>query len=186
MSDETVYKAEEAGKLRQRESLPAYAIIGVGVVLLVANLLGYHLIDVLWPGFMIAPGLMLLYPTYASTPEKQSRLSFFAIPGAIMTSTGLLLFAMNLTNHFEAWAYSWTLVGAAVVGAMIYMKRFEPENRVHETGYQYIRFFFMAFMVLAVLFELVVFNNFNPLLPLALIGYGVYVLVKGRRETAAS
>jgi hypothetical protein len=39
----------------------------------------------------------------------------------------------------------------------------------------------LLFMVLAVFFEIVIFESFNPLLPLALIGYGVYLLLRNRQ-----
>ncbi|HEX6385395.1 MAG TPA: hypothetical protein VF177_12050 [Anaerolineae bacterium] len=181
MTEESVYKAEEAGKLSARSSLPAVLVIGIGLVLLAANLFGFHLIEVLWPGFVIAPGLALLWPAHSSTANRQSKLSFLAVPGAILVTIGLLLFAMNITDRFEAWAYSWTLLVAAVAGGLMYVKRFDKSSTIHERGRRLIRAMILLFMVLAVFFEIVVFDNFNPLLPLALIGYGVYLLLRNRQ-----
>jgi hypothetical protein len=69
MTDETVYKAEERQKLARQHNWPAYIIIGFGVLILGSNLFVFDLIDVLWPGFFIAPGLMLLLTAYNSTPD---------------------------------------------------------------------------------------------------------------------
>lgn len=182
MSDEVVLKIEEAGKLQRQQALPAYGVIALGVVLLVSNLFNFHLINVLWPGFAIVPGLMLLWPAYSSTPDRPKTLSFLAVPGAMMVITGILLFVMNLTNHFEAWAYSWPLVLGSVAWALMYMKRFEPQHRVHHTGYNFMRLMVLLAMGFAVFFELVVFGGFNPLLPLGVIAFGVYLLVKERRD----
>ena len=182
MAKETVLKVDELKKLQktQAQTWPAYGVIGIGVALLVANLFGFPLIEVLWPGFVLAPGLMLLWPAHSATPERQSRFAFLAVPGAIMVTVGMLLFIMNLTDHFEAWAYSWPLVFASVGWGLMYMKRFEPEHRVHQNGYNFMRLMVMMSMGFAVFFELIIFGSFNPLLPLAIIGYGVYLLRSDR------
>ena len=182
MTKDSVLKVEETRKLQRRQALPAYGVIGIGVALLITNLFGFPLIEVLWPGFVLAPGLMLLWPAYSSTPERQSRLAFLAVPGAIMITVGTLLFVMNITNHFEAWAYSWPLVIASVAWGLMYVRRFEPEHRVHHNGYNFLRLMVLLAMGFAVFFELIIFGSFNPLLPLGIIGYGVYLLVKNRRE----
>lgn len=187
MSEEKVYKAEESLELNldlRSSPWPAILVIGVGVSLLVANLFHFHLINLLWPGFVIAPGLMLLWPAYNSTQDEESKLSFLAVPGAIVTMVGLMLFVMNMTNHFEAWAYSWALLPAAAMGGLMYAKRFDPSSNVHDAGRKLIRAMVIMFIGMAVFFEIIVFENFNPWLPLALIGYGVYLLIKDRRENA--
>lgn len=182
MSEDSILKIEEAGKLQRRQALPAYGVIAIGVVLLLSNLFNFHLINVLWPGFVITPGLMLLWPAYSSTSQRPKTLSFLAVPGAMMIITGILLFIMNLTNHFEAWAYSWPLVLGSVAWALMYMKRFEPQHRVHHTGYNFMRLMVLLAMGFAVFFELIVFGSFNPLLPLGIIAFGVYLLIKERQD----
>ncbi len=182
MSEDSILKIEEAGKLQRRQALPAYGVIAIGVVLLLSNLFNFHLINVLWPGFVITPGLMLLWPAYSSTPQRPKTLSFLAVPGAMTIITGILLFIMNLTNHFEAWAYSWPLVLGSVAWALMYMKRFEPQHRVHHTGYNFMRLMVLLAMGFAVFFELIVFGSFNPLLPLGIIAFGVYLLIKERQH----
>ena len=181
MSKESILKVEETRKLQHRQALPAYGVIGIGVALLVANLFGFPLIEVLWPGFVLAPGLMLLWPAYNATPERPSRFGFLAVPGAMLLTVSILLFVMNLTNHFEAWAYSWPLVIAAVAWGLMYMRRHEPEHRVHHTGYNFMRLMVLLAMGFAVFFELIIFGSFNPLLPLGVIAFGVYLLMKERR-----
>jgi hypothetical protein len=183
MSEETIYKAQEASKMQVREiNWPAFGLIGAGLFLLAATIFDFHVMAVLWPMFVIGPGLLLLMPTYKSTGDHQSSFSFLAVPGAAVTAVGILLFIMNLAGHFEAWAYSWPLVIAAGVWGIGYAKRFNPESRDHETVQKLIRWSVYAFMGLAVFFEIVIFENFNPLFSLALIGYGVYLLAKKKRE----
>jgi hypothetical protein len=186
MSDETILKAAEKRRLTVVRANPAYLVIGTGVVLLAANLFQISLIEYLWPGFVVAPGLMLLWPAYQSTPERLNRLSFLAIPGALLVTIGTLLFAMNLVNYFDAWAYSWTLLPAAVAAGLMYIKRFDSTHPVHENGHAFMRAMFYAFIGLAAFFELVVWANFNPLLPLAIIVFGVYLLRREHRALNAS
>ena len=182
MTKETVLKVEETRKLQHSKAMPACGVIAIGVALLVTNLFGFELIDVLWPGFVLAPGLMLLWPAYASTPDQQSKAAFLAVPGAMLITVGTLLFIMNLSNHFEAWAYSWPLVLASVGWALMYVKRFEPEHKVHQNGYNFLRLMVLMAMGFAVFFELIIFGSFNPLLPLGIIGFGIYLLIKNRQE----
>lgn len=181
MSEESVYKAEEAAKLNSHSSLPAYLLIGVGAVLLLAYLFNIDLMEVLWPGFVIAPGLLLMWPAYKSTAEDQSKLAFLAIPGAMLVTTGILLFAMNLADHFEAWAYSWPLLIAAIAGGIMYMTRFDNNERLEERAFKFIRVLFMVFIGLAFFFEIIVFENFNPLMSLGLMALGIYLLVRDRK-----
>jgi len=181
MSEETVYKAEEAAKLSVHKSLPAYLLIGVGTVLLLAYLFNIDLMEVLWPGFVIAPGLLLMWPAYKSTAEEQSKLAFLAVPGAMIVTTGILLFAMNLTDHFEAWAYSWPILIAAIAGGVMYITRFDSNDRLQERAHKFIRVMFMTFIGLAFFFEIIVFENFNPLMSLGLIALGSYLLVRERK-----
>lgn len=181
MSKESVLKVEESRKVQRRQALPAYGVIAIGVALLISNLFGFELITIFWPGFVLVPGLMLLWPAYNNTLDRQSPVAFLAVPGAIMIIVGALLFIMNLTNYFEAWAYSWPLVLASVAWGLMYMKRFEPEHRVHHNGYNFMRLMVLVAMGFAVFFELFIFGSVNPLLPLGVIAFGVYLLVKERQ-----
>lgn len=181
MSEETVYKAEESAKLKVQPSLPAFALIGFGFALLLAYLFDIRLMDFFWPGFIIGPGLLLMWPAYKSTADDQSKFAFLAVPGAMIATTGVMLFAMNLTNHFEAWAYSWPLVIAAAAGGVMYVTRYDDNKSLQERGYKLIRVMSMVFIGLAFFFEIIVFENFNPIMSLGLIGFGLYLLMRNKR-----
>lgn len=183
MSEETVYKAEETAKLKSSQpSLPALALIGAGIMLLLAHLFNIRLMDFFWPGFIMMPGLLLMWPAYRSTAQEQSKLAFLAVPGAMIAATGLLLFAMNITDHFEAWAYSWPLIVAAAAGGIMYVTRYDDNPPLQERGHRLIRALSMIFIGLAIFFEIIVFENFNPVMSLGLIGFGFYLLLRNRRE----
>ena len=63
----------------------------------------------------------------------------------------------------------------------MYVKRFDPEHPAHERGYRFMRWMFFAFIGFAIFFELIVWANFNPLLPLAIILFGLYMLRRDRQ-----
>jgi uncharacterized membrane protein YidH (DUF202 family) len=181
MSEETVLKAEVRNK-NLRASWPAILLIGIGLVLLSSKVFGFFLMDFMWPGFVVGSGLLMLYPAYISTPEKRRSLAFFAIPGAMTVATGILLFMMNLTNHFESMAYAWTLILAAGAGGYIYYNRFEDTDNSIEKAHRFIRTMVLLFMGMAMFFELLIFQSFGYWWPLIIIGLGAYMLIKERRS----
>ena len=184
MSDETVYKAQAKAELAGHRASPprlALVLIGAGLFFLAANLFPFVFFGLLWPLFIIGPGLLLLWPAYQATAESPRSLAFLAVPGAFLVGLGLLLGMMNLTDHWESWAYAWTLLPVAAIAGAIYMKRHRPESRIHKHGHRLIRALVVAFMGLALFFELFVFTGREEWWPLLLIGAGVYLFVKQRK-----
>lgn len=182
MSDETLLKAE--AKKKSSVNKGAMILISAGVVMLAVNLLGFDLMDFLWPAFIIGPGLLMIWPSYQSTNENQSRFSFLAVPGAMTIAVGLLLFLMNIVGHYESWAYVWPLVVASGAAGYDYMNRFSESTARSEKVHRLIRTMVITFMVLAVFFELLIFNSLGAWWPLLLIGLGFYVYFKNRSVVA--
>lgn len=183
MSEESVIKAEVNKKDIGTAKLAAGLVAG-GVILLAANLLHISLMFFLWPMFVIGPGLLMLWPAYQSTPGNRSKLAFLAVPGAMIVATGGLLFLMNLVNHYESWAYAWTLVMAAGAAGYAFMHRFDESNERGDKAYRFIRAMVIAFMGLAVFFEVLVFQSLGIWWPVLLIGLGLYLYVRNKRSVA--
>jgi hypothetical protein len=181
MSEETVYKAQ-VGKRSVAISWPALALIGAGALLLLANALHINFMRFLWPGFIIGPGLLLMWPAFSSAAERRSPVSFLAVPGAMLATLGGLFFVMNLVNHFEAMAYSWTLVLAAGMGGYMYMNRFKADRAGQERGHRFVRAMVILFMGLATFFEVLAFGSLGGWWPLLLIAFGIYLFVKNHRS----
>ncbi len=180
MSEETVLKAE-VGKRGVKPLLPLL-LIGAGLVLLVINVFRVNVMAFLWPGFIIGTGLVMMWPAYKSTEEQRSSLSFFAIPGAMIAANGALLFLMNMFDHFGSMAYAWTLILAAGAWGYLYMKRFDEEDAATEKIRGFIRVMVLAFMGLAAVFELLVFQSLGGWWPLLVIGLGLYLWVRESRS----
>lgn len=179
MSDETVYKAQVKERKPALPTVPL-VLIGGGLFLLAANLLPFSLFGFIWPLFIIGPGLLLMWPAHKATPETPNVLAFLAIPGAFLVGLGLLLGVMSISDHWESWAYAWTLLPAAAVAGALYMKRHQPQSRLHKSGHRLIRTLVVAFMGLAILMELFIFPGREEWWPLLLIGAGLYLVVKQR------
>ncbi len=182
MSDETIYKAQEKVMLNSGSSLVPWILIGAGVILLLASMLDVHLIDYLWPGFIIVPGLLMMYPAYKSTADEQSGWAFLAVPGAIFLATGGLFSIMNLFDYFDAWAYSWPLIPVSATAGVLYMTRFDNNERLERRAHKFISIMAMLMVGLAFFFEILVFENFNPLMSVGLIVLGVYLLLQERKS----
>ncbi len=57
---------------------------------------------------------------------------------------------------------------------------------LQERGYKLIRVMSMVFIGMAFFFEILVFENFNPLMSLGLIGFGVYLLLQNKRRVKSA
>ena len=179
MHDQTVYKAEMKAPARRSSMWPAL-LVGGGLVLLSPVLLPAEL----WLPLLllVAPGILMMWPAYRSTAETRSTVSFLAVAGAPMLLVGILLLVMGVTHHYASWAYAWLLLPAAVVGGAMYVKRFEPDHTIHDTGYRAMRALVLATMALAIFFELFVFRGVGPWWPLMLIALGAYLWLRDKRS----
>lgn len=94
-------------------------LVVIGAVLLVGQFIRIDIGHYGWPFLVIAPGLAILFLALMARGALGEGL---AILGSIITVTGLVLLYQNATDHFESWAYAWTLVfpGAVGVGMLLY------------------------------------------------------------------
>lgn len=102
---------------RDRTGFVVGAILVVlGVVFFIGQITGISLGSLVWPFFIIIPGLAFFVGMMLGGKDTAA----LAIPGSVITTIGLILFYQNATNHWESWAYAWALIPAAVgVGTMI-------------------------------------------------------------------
>lgn len=160
-------------------------LILLGIIFLSGQLLGdlfrVDFAQILWPAFIIVPGVVLLglaLKTEASTGVG------LAMAGGLLTMVGLLLFFQNVTRLWATWAYAWALVAPTGpgLGLMLYgLLRDDPE-RLH-TGTRLALTGVTIFAAGAAFFELVIGLNGFGLgrfgWPVLLIALGVIGLVRG-------
>jgi hypothetical protein len=94
-----------------------FALIAIGGLLLFQRLTGFDVWHYLWPFFVIIPGLVFLVAAFLSGRSA----SGLAIPGTIITTTGLLLLVQNTFQIWQTWAYAWALVAPTSVGLGIWL-----------------------------------------------------------------
>ncbi len=160
----------------------ALILIGLGVLFLLGdlNILSFSLLGTLWPFFIIVPGLVFLYVALTGSPDSAS----LAIPGAIVTGTGMILLYQSATGHWESWAYIWTLYPVFLGLGLMYMGRRTGNTGSYRTGLTLTRIGVLAFLVFGAFFEVFIFSSLGLgryALPLILIIWGAWMLMRGAR-----
>jgi hypothetical protein len=131
-----------------------------------------------WTLFIFVPGLVLVVAGLLSRGEPAQGLT---IAGFIVMTVAAMLFVMDRTEHYEAWAYAWTLIpGAAGLGVIVHGLRTADRGTLGE-GARLILIALAMFIVGAWFFETIFSTGEVPFglegfWPLALIVLGVVVI----------
>jgi hypothetical protein len=149
-----------------RRTLGAGALIVLGVILFLS-------IE-LWPLFIILPGAAMLAIYYLIDHDATGP---FAIPGMIVTGTGMILFVQqNLLGGGASWSYAWTLYGVFFgVGMMMMGQRF-GSTTIIEIGRWFAAIGGIGFVALGAFVILLTSFMFKLVVTLVLIGVGAYLL----------
>jgi serine/threonine protein kinase len=133
-----------------------------------------------WPNIILVPGLAMLLAGLRG-PKKVAGM---AVPGTIVTMVGILLFYQNLFDHWETWAYAWTLIPAAAgIGIMLFATRIDSEFLL-KTGRRTASIGVILLLVFGTFFEFILRISHNILCatvwPVLLIALGAYWLMRAR------
>jgi hypothetical protein len=93
-------------------------LIVLGAIFLASETFNLDLSRYGWPMFVIVPGLVLLALGLVIPNEAGLGL---AIPGSIVTATGLVLLFQDTTGAYASWAYAWALVAPGSVGVALFL-----------------------------------------------------------------
>jgi len=131
-----------------------------------------------WTLFIFIPGVVLFVGGLLAQDEPAVGLT---IAGSIIMTIAAMLFAMDRTEHYEAWAYAWTLIpGAAGIGVLIHGSQAGDRRKVRAGG-RLILISLVMFSVGAFFFE----TNFktgtvpfgvDAFWPVVLVVVGVFVI----------
>lgn len=149
--------------------------LGIGVIAL--RFVDINFWSLAWPLWVILPGAGLLYAAFSTRPANVG----FAIPGATVTGTGLILAALNISGHWEAWAYLWTLYPAFVGLAMFQVGRTNGEFGLEQAGRRVGTIGLYLLIGFGLFFELLIFGGGfgilnSSFLPIVLIAGGAYLM----------
>ncbi|HYN64746.1 MAG TPA: hypothetical protein VES36_09095 [Candidatus Limnocylindrales bacterium] len=156
-------------------------LIVVGLVFFIGQWLDIDWGAATWPFYVIAPGLALL--AFGLTQRDGSGLT---VAGSIVTMVGLVLLYQNSTDHWESWAYAWALVGpgGSGLGMLLYGTR-SGNRKMARDGFWQVLMAIGLFLAGFIFFEGIIGISGRRLplpdwvLPVAVIGLGVLVLIRG-------
>lgn len=168
-----------------RKSMIGVGLIIVGLLLAFAQFSNFSLGGNLWPLFIIVPGIVMLISAPAGDAGK-----WVAAAGATVLTTGLILAYQNIFNHFESWAYAWTLLapGASGAGWVIHGLRYGDTELV-SAGRKQINVSAAMFLAGVIFFELILNISGRGIdgllsgsyaLPVIIVGLGVAMLAYQR------
>jgi len=105
-----------------------------------------------------------------------------AIPASIVSTVGLILLLQSITDHWESWAYAWSLIFPTAVGLGMYVYGVRAEDEdTRQRGKGMLRVGAIIFVLLGVFFETIfaaggsVFGRI--FWPVAIILLGVYMIL---------
>jgi hypothetical protein len=136
-------------------------LVVLGLFFLVVRLADIDLSTYGWPLYVIIPGLTLLVVGFASLGTGA------AIPGGIVTMTGLVLAYQNTSGDWASWSYAWALVVPGGVGIGIFTQGLRDRNpKQLRQGRSLMFWSALLFMIGFVVFE--------SILDVSGIDYGVF------------
>lgn len=134
-----------------------------------------------WPLWIIVPGLAMYLAAFAIPSRGGLGL---AIPGAIVTTVGVVLWVQEVYGLYETWAYAWALVAPTSVGfAMLTYGLVRGDRELAAHGLRTFLIGIALFVGFAVFFEGVIglsghrFGNLDEIVPYVAIGLGVILVV---------
>ena len=149
-----------------------------GLLMLVGQLLHIDFWGLLWPFFIIIPGVVLFVAALLASGKGGEPL---AIVGSIITMVGSILLFQNVTGLWATWAYAWALIAPTSIGlGLLVWGAIKGHHDKLKEGLNLAGIGLVIFLVAGAFFELVVgLSGFGlgPLaLPFLLIGLGVVLV----------
>jgi hypothetical protein len=153
-------------------------LIGFGILALSGQLFReYHFWSYIWPLAVIGGGLLFFFGMFAGGKS----LAALAIPGSIITVSGVMLLLQNLTGAWFTWSYGWTVTLASVGLGIFIMGAYQGDEHRRQSGLKVMKVGAALFILFAVFFELIfsrhgLFGN-SYAFPTLLILIGSYLLI---------
>lgn len=154
-------------------------LIVLGALFLLSEFINIHLQSYLWPFFIIVPGLAFFYFMLQGGKNAAA----LAIPGSIITATGLLLLYQSITHHWESWAYAWTLIVPTSLGVGFTIFGIWGENEtMRKTGHAFVKVGLVLLIMFGLFFEMILqLSPHQPtrvLWPVLLVILGLYMVAE--------
>jgi hypothetical protein len=127
-------------------------LIGFGLLALFGQLFrDFRFWSYLWPFAVIGCGVLFFIGMFAGGKSMAA----LAIPGSIITVSGLMLFFQNLTSHWATWSYGWTVTLASVGLGIFIMGAYQGDEQRKRSGLKVMKVAAVLFIVFGVFFEMI-------------------------------
>jgi hypothetical protein len=153
----------------------------IGAALLVTRVVDINLGGVTWPLWIVVPGVAMLVGSFFIPPKGGVGL---AVPGAIVTIVGLILWVQEVYDLYATWAYAWALVAPTGPGlGMLLYGLVHRDGELVGDGFRTALVGLGLFLGFALFFEGVIglsgapIANLDQVLPYAIIGLGALLVV---------
>jgi len=179
----TPFQAPQAGLVA------GIILVLIGALFLVARVADLALGPNAWPLWIIVPGLAMFVGSFAIPPRAGLGL---AIPGAIVTTVGVILWVQETYALYATWAYAWALVAPTAPGlGMLAYGLVKGDRSIAGDGLRTMLVGLGLFLGFALFFEGVIglsgerVAGLDQVLPYVVIGLGALLVVlsfRGRPE----
>lgn len=131
-------------------------LIGLGVLSLFSQLFrDLRIWSILWPFVIIGCGALFFVGMFAGGKSMAA----LAIPGSIISVSGLMLLAQNLSGHWSSWSYGWTVTLASVGLGIYIMGRYQGDEHRQQSGLKVMKVAAILFIIFGAFFELLLSRN---------------------------
>jgi len=153
-------------------------LIGFGVLAFIAQFFSdLHLWAYLWPLAVLACGSLFFIAMFAGGKSVAG----LAIPGSIISVSGLMLLAQNLTGRWSTWSYGWTITLASVGLGIFIMGLYQGDEHNRRSGLKVMQIAAVMFVIFGAFFEMLFSHNnlfgSQYTFPVLLILLGVYLVL---------
>jgi hypothetical protein len=127
-------------------------LVGLGILTLFGQIFhNFHFWAYVWPSLIIGCGALF----FAGMFLGGKSLAGLAIPGSIITVSGLVLFYQNLTGHWTSWSYGWTITLASVGLGIFIMGTYQADESRRQAGLKVMKIATILFIIFGSFFEMI-------------------------------
>jgi len=157
-------------------------LIVIGILAIIGQLVGGGIWAYLWPGFVLLPGILMFIGMFLGGKKAGG----LAIPATILTILGLVLFYQNTFDQWWTWSFVWALVGPVAAGlGIVLFGAYTGDQGARRGGMVVLLIGLVLLVIFGLAFGLGRAGALGYVLPLALIGLGVYIVI-ARMHSSAS
>lgn len=126
-------------------------LIAIGILALFGRIFTFMNWDNAWPLIIVGVGLAF----FVGMALGGKTTGGLAVPGSVIVTVGLILFYMNSTDYWEAWAYAWALIVCAVGVGVLINGYWSEQPDLRKRGLDTIRAGLFLFLVVGVIMEFI-------------------------------